>query len=122
MLKAFFHKCFAYGLWGVVLLFAFNGQAMAAAVDDMAESAVKSADKLPALIAVFAYIIGLISGVSGILKLKEHVDNPNNTPLRTPIIRLLIGGGLFSLPIVYETMFVAINGDDKPFDFDPGSI
>jgi len=40
----------------------------------------------------------------GILKIKDHVENPSQTPLQHGAIRLTAGGGLFALPIVYEAM------------------
>jgi hypothetical protein len=67
-----------------------------------------STTSLPGLITALAYGLGLMLGVQGIVKLKDHVDTPNQTPLRTGIIRLLVGGALFALPIVYEAMYNSI--------------
>lgn len=79
-------------------------------VSDIAKNVVDSADQVPALIASLAYLMGLIVGTTGILKIKDHIEQPTQTPMRVGIIRLLIGGALFSLPTVYEVMFNTITG------------
>ena len=109
MIKAFSNKCFSYALLGVVLLLAFGDTALAGQADDVLRNMIATSDRTPALITGFSYILGLLLGVTGVLKLKEHVDNPNQTPLRTPIIRLLVGGGMFALPMVYKAMRTLFN-------------
>ncbi|MQW45320.1 hypothetical protein GHK68_24425 [Sinorhizobium meliloti] len=59
---------------------------------------------VPGLISGLAYLFGLVLGVAGILKIKDHVENPQQTPLKDAAARLLAGGALFALPIVYEAM------------------
>lgn len=109
MNKAFSHKCYSYALLGVVLLFAFGDTAMAGQADLVLRNMVSSSDRMPGLLSGFSYMLGLILGVTGVMKLKEHVDNPNQTPLRTPVIRLLVGGGMFALPMVYRAMRALFN-------------
>lgn len=59
---------------------------------------------LPGLLSGVSYMLGILLGVLGILKIKDHVENPSQTPLQHGAIRLIAGGGLFALPIVYEAM------------------
>ena len=59
---------------------------------------------LPDLISTVAYIGGLGLGVAGVLKLKGHVDNPGNVPLKDGLVRLGAGGGLLALPFVLQSM------------------
>ena len=59
---------------------------------------------LPGLLAVLSYIGGLALGTLGILKIKDHVENPGNTPLKDGAIRLVAGGALLALPMMYEAM------------------
>lgn len=66
---------------------------------------------VPGLISGVSYMMGILLGVLGILKIKDHVENPGQTPLQQGAIRLAAGGGLFALPIVYEAMRTTI-GDD----------
>ncbi len=66
---------------------------------------------LPGLLTGVSYMMGILLGVLGILKIKDHVENPGQTPLQHGAVRLAAGGGLFALPIVYEAMLQTI-GDD----------
>ena len=63
-----------------------------------------SISSIPGLISGVSYMMGILLGVLGILKIKDHVENPGQTPLQQGAIRLAAGGGLFALPIVYEAM------------------
>jgi hypothetical protein len=71
-----------------------------------------SITRIPGLISGVSYMMGILLGVLGVLKIKDHVENPGNTPLQHGAIRLAAGGGLFALPIVYEAMRNTI-GDDQ---------
>lgn len=66
---------------------------------------------IPGLISGVSYMMGILLGVLGILKIKDHVENPGQTPLQQGAIRLAAGGGLFALPIVYEAMQTTIGND-----------
>lgn len=72
-----------------------------------------SISTIPGLISGMSYMMGILLGVLGILKIKDHVENPGQTPLQQGAIRLAAGGGLFALPIVYEAMRNTI-GDTGP--------
>jgi hypothetical protein len=70
----------------------------------IARNVTDSISELPGLLTGVAYMLGILLGVLGILKIKDHVENPTQTPLQHGAIRLTAGGGLFALPIVYEAM------------------
>lgn len=74
---------------------------------------ISSMASLPGLLSGVSYMSGTLIGVLGILKIKDHVENPNNTPLKDGAIRLAAGGGLFALPIVYQAMQSTINGGSQ---------
>ncbi|MGH1398087.1 MAG: hypothetical protein ACRBCT_02625 [Alphaproteobacteria bacterium] len=99
---------YLYGLFGAAALLLFNDPALAQNATDIAENINDSIAQMPGLVSAICYLIGLILGVSGILKLKAHVENPGEgggqVPLRTPMIRLIVGGMMFALPIMYEAM------------------
>jgi len=78
---------------------------------DIAENMAGSIGSLPGLISALAYLFGTLIGVLGIMKIKDHVENPTQTPLKDGAIRLAAGGGLFALPIVYDAMFTTLDGD-----------
>jgi hypothetical protein len=75
---------------------------------NIAQNIITSMANLPGLLSGVSYMFGILIGVLGILKIKDHVENPNNTPLKDGAIRLAAGGGLFALPIVYQAMFNTI--------------
>lgn len=70
-----------------------------------------SIENLPSLVAGLGYLFGILLGVLGVLKLKDHVENPGQTPLKDGAIRLAAGGALFALPMVYESMTNTIGRD-----------
>lgn len=84
----------------------FVGMAQAQANDfsDIAENITTSIEALPGMLTGLAYLMGLLLGVLGVLKVKDHVENPSQTPLKDGAIRMASGGALFALPIVYESM------------------
>lgn len=103
------NKCYKIAILGVFLALALTGNAFAGTeVDDLLRNVNTSISSMPALLTATSYLLALLFGVTGLLKLKDHVENPNQTQLRTPIIRFLIGGALLTLPIVYEAMKATI--------------
>lgn len=79
---------------------AAGGPTMATVTDNI----VVSSEGLPNLISIVAYISGLAMAVFGIMKIKEHVDNPGQTKLKDGIIRLGVGGALLTLPFILNVM------------------
>ena len=75
---------------------------------DIATNIATSIQSLPGLISGLAFLFGSLIGVLGIMKIKDHVENPTQTPLKDGAIRLAAGGGLFALPIIYDAMFTTI--------------
>ncbi len=72
--------------------------------NEVAENIVGGIEQLPGLVTGVSYMLGTLLGVLGILKVKDHVENPGQTPLQHGVIRLAAGGGLFALPIITESM------------------
>lgn len=75
---------------------------------DIARNINSSIEELPGLLTGVAYMMGLLFGVLGIMKIKDHVENPTQTPIKDGAIRLAAGGALFGLPIVFESMLNTI--------------
>ncbi len=67
---------------------------------------------LPGLISMFAYLMGIIFAIAGIMKIKDHVEDPGRTDLKSGAIRLIVGGALFALPFVMDTMTATV-GDQS---------
>ncbi|HPD83042.1 MAG TPA: hypothetical protein PLK85_04410, partial [Alphaproteobacteria bacterium] len=62
-----------------------------------------SAD-VPGVIIGFSYLMAIFFGIMGIMKLKEHVENPNSVSLWDPVKRFMAGGALFAFPSVYHAI------------------
>lgn len=88
----------------------FSGEAKAAGNDfsDIARNITQSIEEVPGMITGISYMLGLLLGVVGVLKLKDHVENPTQTPMKDGAVRLAAGGALFGLPIVFESMLNTI--------------
>lgn len=80
---------------------------------DIAENINDSIARLPGLITGLAYLIAIILGVLGIMKIKDHVENPSQTPLKEGAIRLAAGGALFALPIIMDAMLTTLSGGES---------
>lgn len=77
----------------------------------ISENITTSITSIPALLSALSYLFGILLGVLGVMKIKDHVENPTQTPLKDGAIRLAAGGALFALPILFEAMFETI-GDN----------
>lgn len=74
----------------------------------IAENITTSIADVPGLLSGVAYMFGILLGVLGILKIKDHVENPSQTHLKDGAVRLAAGGALFALPMVYDAMQATI--------------
>lgn len=85
------------------------------------DNIVTSASDIPDLISTVAYIGGLGLGVAGVFKLKQHVDNPAQTPLKDGLVRLGSGGGLLALPYLTSAMTNTISSGETG-GVEPGNV
>ncbi len=70
----------------------------------IATNITSSISQLPGLISAISYLFGVLLAVLGIMKIKDHVENPTQTPLKDGAMRLAAGGALFAIPMVMEAM------------------
>lgn len=76
-------------------------QALAASsLGSVINNIVDSSNELPFLFSGFSYLCGLVLGIMGILKLKDHVESPNQVQIWDPIKRFIAGGAFLSLPFM----------------------
>ena len=88
--------------------------ALAVSLGDMAQEAAEGLETVPGLIAVAFYIIGAAIVGFGLLKLKRHVDHPQQTTFGSGLIAIFIGVALIAAPAV-------INALGTTFGVDGGS-
>lgn len=89
-----------------------SADAQAQTMGEVIYNTVNSGNELPFLLAAITYMMGLIFGVMGIIKLYEHVNDPRQTQLSEGIKRLVVGGALLALPIVVEAAWRTVNDDN----------
>ena len=89
------------GLFAVVLM--TGDAAHANNFSSVAKNMTNSMGNLPSMLAAVSYLFGLLLGVLGVMKIKDHVENPSQEPLKNGAIRLAAGGALFAIPIIYES-------------------
>ena len=89
---------------GALIASATPSDASAQDFTDIVQNMVDSMADLPNLLATVAYVGGAGLGIAGIYKLKQHVDAPQQSPMKDGLVRLGAGGGLLALPIVLEAM------------------
>ncbi len=77
--------------------------------NSIASNITTSIGSLPGLVSALAYLFGVLLAVLGVMKIKDHVENPTQTPLKDGAIRLAAGGALFAIPIILEAMSETID-------------
>ncbi|MDD3020259.1 MAG: hypothetical protein PHX61_04665 [Alphaproteobacteria bacterium] len=81
--------------------------------NDIADNILTGIGTLPGFLSAISYMMGMLFSVLGILKIKDHVENPTQTHLKDGAIRLAVGGGLFMIPIITESMQTLIGTGTK---------
>ena len=81
-----------------------SGPALAVSLGDMAKEAADDLESVPTLLAVAFYIIGAAIVGFGLLKLKLHVDHPQQTTIGSGLIAILIGVALIAAPAVINAL------------------
>lgn len=106
--KKTYYRLGAMMTLGAVMGTATDAHAAGQDFGKIATNIVTSISTLPGLLSALAYMFGILIGVLGVMKIKDHVENPSQTPLKDGAIRLAAGGALFALPIIYEAMFTTV--------------
>ena len=78
------------------LLVAFAPEAAHAAnnLGNLATNVATSLGSIPGLLSAISYLFGVILIILGIIKIKEHVEKPDQTPLKEGAIRELVDVGV----------------------------
>jgi hypothetical protein len=74
----------------------------------------------PGIITGFAYMAGVLCGFLGILKLKAHVESPQQHPMWDSMKRFLAGGAFFALPLVANAVQNTMRGQTDSFGSNTG--
>jgi hypothetical protein len=82
----------------------FISEANATQLSDMVSSTGGNVASFPKLISAACYVGGATFIGTGVMKVKGHVDNPGQTPLREGLVRLGAGGVLVAAPALTSVM------------------
>jgi hypothetical protein len=112
------HKLAAAATAGALM--AESSDAFAGQATDLSKAAANVATAVSGtvvLISTLAYIAGAGLALAGIFKLKQHVDNPAQAPMKDALIRLACGGMFLALPFMMRIMQGSIsNGEQDKVD------
>lgn len=72
-----------------------------------------SSHGIPAMLAGISYLFGLVLGFIGILKLREHVENPNQVQIWDSMKRFLAAGSFFVIPYIGRVVHDTIAADGE---------
>lgn len=70
----------------------------------MSKNIINATSGFTNLISTLCWVGGAGLGVAGIFKLKNHVDNPGQIPMKDGLVRLGAGGGLLGFPFIQSAM------------------
>ncbi|MBL8712303.1 MAG: hypothetical protein JNM12_05340 [Alphaproteobacteria bacterium] len=99
------HKLAAAATMGMIAGSATDAHAQTATTfADMVKNILLASSGFNNLISVVCWIGGAGLGVAGIFKLKMHVDNPGQTPMKDGLVRLGCGGALLAFPFIMQAM------------------
>jgi hypothetical protein len=79
-------------------------EANAQNLSSMVNSTGNNVASFPKLISAACYVGGAAFVGTGVMKVKQHVDNPGQTPLREGLVRLGAGGVLVAAPALTNVM------------------
>ncbi len=103
MKRSMTHKLAACATLGMIAGSASAADA-ATTFRDMSNNMIAASGGFNNLISVVCWIGGAGLGVAGIFKLKMHVDNPGQSPMKDGLVRIGCGGALLAFPFIQQAM------------------
>ncbi len=107
----------AYFLFVFTVAMAVCDPVSAETLGGVIKNLVKSTDNVPGLFKGVSYLMGLLMGFFGVMKLKDHVENPGQTPVWEPVKRFIAGGGFFALPAVMGATSRSLSGSTDAMSY-----
>jgi len=98
------HKLAAAATLGMMMASSESAFAGAKTFKNMSDNIVTASSGFQNMISTVCWLGGAGLGVAGIFKLKQHVDNPGQTPMKDGLVRLGAGGGLLAFPFIQQAM------------------
>jgi hypothetical protein len=109
MLYRHFYKV---ALLAAIVLVATSGDAFAQQkLGNIISNTMLSWGKLQSVFSTIAWIMGSFLGTAAIFKFKDHVDNPQQTPVSAGVKRMIAGGMFLSLPFATNAVRGSLFGN-----------
>jgi len=112
-MKNITHRLAALATVGAFAVGGTDAAAQTVNFSNVSGNIVKSVKDTPNLISALVYMGGLGLGVTGLFKLKNHVDNPAQAPMKDGLIRLGAGGGLLATPYVANVIKSTVDAGNQ---------
>ena len=74
--------------------------AAAISIGDMADAAASDLDAVGPLLSIAFWIVGIVIVAFGLLKIKRHYDQPQQTTLGAGFVAILIGAAIIAAPSI----------------------
>lgn len=84
----------------------------ASSISDVSGNVTDGLTSIVKTVKAIAYTGGIITGIVAAFKFKAHSDDARSTPLKTPIMYLIVAGLLVAVPNVLGTSVASIWGDN----------
>lgn len=94
-------RSLSLGLLGLVNIIANTSAYAVSGIGGVAASVTSNLADIAKLITAASYVGGMAFVVAGIMKLKQHKDNPTQVPISTGIVFIFIGSALIFLPTIF---------------------
>ena len=79
-------------------------------LDSLTQQVGEQTGNIPTFINIICYIFGVALVALGIVKLKQHIEQPSNNPLKDGIARVAFGALLLALPFVLQLVLKTMTG------------
>lgn len=100
-----------------------SGSAMAQnTVGTISDNIVSSLNTVPGLIAGGGTVIGSALILFGSMNIKDHIEDPQQTELKTGVAKVGIGGGLLAMTYLQDAFIGTITGGDTVAAVDPVAL
>lgn len=107
------HKQSLLYLAASVGFLAVGGVAHAANLGDVANNIGSSVDGGLSLLMKGSYFAGSACAAGALFKFKQHSDNPQQTPMKVPVILAVVAAGLLALPSFRQTSTDTVWGNGQ---------
>jgi intracellular multiplication protein IcmD len=104
--------CAVLAVTALVSLFSVGAFAETKTLGDMADNLTKVFPSFVKLVVAISYIAGIGFAAAGIMKFKQHKDNPTQVPLGGPIAMIFIAAALIYLPTIIQSTGATVFGGD----------